>query len=95
MINSIVLQPLRNSEYLQFITDTLNILSKNNPEALNVSLQYNALSNAKDEVEKLFKISQSSLVTTEIEVLDKRRDDAINGINLLVQVLQTPHADQF
>jgi tRNA nucleotidyltransferase/poly(A) polymerase len=85
MINSIVLQPLRNSEYLQFITDTLNILSKNNPEALNISAQYNALSDAKDEVEKLFKISQSSLVTTEIEVLDKRRDDAIIGINLLVQ----------
>lgn len=85
MINSIVLQPLRNSEYLQFITDTLNILSKNNPETLNISAQYNALSDAKDEVEKLFKISQSSLVTTEIEVLDKRRDDAIIGINLLVQ----------
>jgi tRNA nucleotidyltransferase/poly(A) polymerase len=85
MINNLTLQPLRNSEYLQFITDTLNILSKNSPEALNISAQYNALSNAKDEVEKLFKISQSSLVTTEIEVLDKRRDDAINGINLLVQ----------
>ncbi|MNI49814.1 hypothetical protein D3C87_867850 [compost metagenome] len=87
MINSIVLQPLRNAEYIQFLTDTLNIVSKNNPVALNVSTQYDALLVAKDNAEKLFKISQASLVTEEIEALDKRRDDAINGINLHIQSL--------
>jgi hypothetical protein len=85
MINSIVLQPLRNGEYIQFLTDTLNVVSKNNPEVLNVSAQYNALRTATDDIEKLFKISQASLVTAEIEALDKRRDDAINGISLQVQ----------
>lgn len=87
MINSIVLQPLRNSEYIQFLTDILNIVSKNNPKTLNVSAQYDLLLTATDNVEKLFKISQASLVTAEIEALDKRRDDAINGISLQVQSL--------
>jgi hypothetical protein len=87
MINSIVLQPLRNGEYIQFLTDTLNIVSKNNPEALNVTAQYNALVTATTEVEKLFKISQGSLVTEEIEALDARRDNAINGITLQVQAM--------
>ncbi|MGN7989266.1 DUF6261 family protein [Pedobacter sp. 22226] len=87
MINSIVLQTLRNGEYIQFITDALNVVSKNNPKKLNVSTQYDALLAAKDDIEKLFKISQGSLITEEIENLDKRRDDAINGINLHVQSL--------
>lgn len=87
MINSIVLQSLRNGEYIQFLTDTLNIVSKSNPQALNVSAQYEALRTATENVEKLFKISQTSLVTAEIEALDKRRDDAINGISLQVQSL--------
>jgi hypothetical protein len=87
MINSLILQTLRNAEYIQFITDTLNIVLKNNPVALNVSAQYDALLAAKDNVEKLFKISQASLVTEELEALDKRRDDAINGISLQVQSL--------
>ena len=87
MINTLLLQPLRNGEYIQFLTDTLDIVSKNNPKKLNVNAQYDALLEAKDNVEKLFKISQGSLVTEEIENLDKRRDDAINGINLHVQSL--------
>ncbi|WP_316847695.1 DUF6261 family protein [Pedobacter psychrodurus] len=87
MINNLALQTLRNGEYIQFITDTLNIVSKNNPEKLNVSTQYEALRLAKDNVEKLFKISQASLVTEELEAMDKRRDDAITGISLQVQSL--------
>jgi len=87
MIKSIVLQPLRNGEYIQFLTDVLNIVAKNDPDTLNVSPQYSALRTTTDSVEKLFKISQSSLVTEEIEALDKRRDDAINGISLQVQSL--------
>ena len=33
MINNISLQPLRNGAYIQFLTDTLHIVSKNNPKA--------------------------------------------------------------
>ena len=85
MINSIILQPLRNGEYIQFLTDTLDIVSKSNPEALNVNPQFLALRTATDDIEKLFKINQGSLVTEEIETLDRRRDQAINGLNLQVQ----------
>jgi len=87
MINNISLQPLRNGEYIQFLTDTLHIVSKNDPAALNVNAQYDALRSATDEIEKLFKINHSSLVTVEIENLDRRRDDAITGISLHVQSL--------
>jgi len=85
MINSIVLQPLRNGEYIQFLTDTLNTVLKNDPDDLNVRAQYDLLRTATDDIEKLFKISQASLVTKEIEAIDARRDQAINGITFLVQ----------
>ncbi|WP_343530993.1 DUF6261 family protein [Pedobacter sp.] len=87
MINNIALQPLRNSEYIQFLTDTLSIVLGNNPETLMVKTQYDALRNKTDEIEKLFKINQGSLVTKEIEVLDTRRDKAINGATLVIQGL--------
>lgn len=34
MINNIALQPLRKSEFIQFLTDTLSIVLSNNPETL-------------------------------------------------------------
>lgn len=80
MINSITLQPLRNGEFLQFLTDVLVIVNKKDPAALKVVALNDALKAKTDEAEKLFKISQSSLITQEIEQLDQRRDDAINGI---------------
>jgi len=83
MINNISLQPLRNGAYIQFLTDTLHIVSKNNAEALNVSAKLSAT----DEIEKLFKINHSSLVTAKIENLERRRDDATTRISLHVQSL--------
>jgi len=85
MINNISLQPLRNGEYIQFLTDTLNIVLKSNPEALNISAQYDALRTAIDSMATIFKINQGSVVTKEIEAMDERRDNAINGLSLLVQ----------
>lgn len=85
MINNITLLLLRNSEYIQFLTDTLDIVSKNNPDALKVSAQYDALLEVKDEIEKLFQKSQGSTVTDEIEILDQRRDNAINGIGFQIK----------
>lgn len=80
MITNLTLLLLRNSEYIQFLTDTLDIVLKNNPEALKVNAQYHALFQVKDKIEKLFQNPQGSVVTDEIETLDRRRDNAINGI---------------
>lgn len=93
MINQISLQPLRNSEYIQFQTDTLNIVSNNDPEALGVKALFDNLKNVIDSIEKQFKVSQASLITKEIEVLDARRDKAINGITLIIQGY-TYHAEE-
>lgn len=81
MIQSIVLQPLRNGEFIQFIFDFLNIVEKNDPDTLKVRNQYDSLKAMADELEGLFKLSQSSLITGEIEALDLRRDRAIIGIS--------------
>ena len=40
MINNISLQPLRNGACIQFLTDTLRIVSKNNPKAYLKRLLY-------------------------------------------------------
>jgi len=87
MINSIKLQTLRNSEYIQFFTDVLKVVSNNNPEALEVKALYDALHSKANEIESLFKVSQGSMVTKEIENLDARRDKAINGVTLIIQAL--------
>ena len=83
MIQSIVLQPLRNGEFIQFLFDFLNIVQKNDPDALKVRAQFEALKTSADETEKLFKISQASLITAEIEAMDNRRDRAITGISMV------------
>lgn len=84
MINSINLISLRNGEYIQFLTDVLNIVQTQNPATLSVKPQYDTLLATKASLENSFKTSQGSLVTEEITALDNRRDRAINGINSLV-----------
>ncbi len=81
MIKSIVLQPLRNGEFIQFLTDFLVIVDKNNPDNLQVRPAFEALKSLTDDMENLFKISQASIITRDIEGLDERRDRAVNGIS--------------
>lgn len=80
MITGITLQNLRNSEFLQFIKDVLGIVSLNNPATLLVTDEYNALVTSADAVSGLFKNELSNPITAEIELLDERRDAAINGL---------------
>jgi len=87
MINYVKLQPLRNGEYIQFLTDTLHIVLNNDPEALMVKQQYDLLRRELDTIEKIFKTKQASAITQEIEALDVRRDKAINGANLQIHSL--------
>ncbi|RWU04017.1 DUF6261 family protein [Pedobacter chitinilyticus] len=87
MINNIKLQPLKNGEYIQFITDTLHIVLNNNPDALMVKAQYDSLQSKLNSMEQIFKIRQSSPVTKEIETLDARRFKAIHGVRLQIHSL--------
>ena len=84
MINSIKLPFLRNGEYVQFIADVLEIVKHNGPQELNVQKQYNKLLVISQEIEELFKIPTGSIISPELQELDDRRDDAINGITALI-----------
>lgn len=87
MINSIRLHSLRVSEFIQLQRDTLAIVLNGDPDALMVRAQYAALLSKTDEIEDLFKLSQGSVITGEIQALDERRDRAINGVTLQIQAL--------
>lgn len=84
IIDSIKLQLLRNGEHLQFNTDVANIVTINNPTALQVVQPLATFMAINTVIENLFKISQGNPITEELQALDLRRDNAINGILLIV-----------
>jgi hypothetical protein len=85
MINGIKLKDLRNAEYLQFMKDTLSLTEANNPSALEIQPHYDALLEQVADLETLFRLSQASEFTEEIQALDQRRDRAISGIRQTVE----------
>lgn len=80
MIQSIDLTKLRNGEYVQFISDILKIVTLNDPTLLQVNEKFDIMSTIKNELEALYKKSAENPITSEIEYLDKRRDNAVSGI---------------
>lgn len=84
MITSIDLAKLRNSEFLQFMTDCLSIVNLNNATTLQVKQQYSSLQAITKTIETLFKIDPSNSLSDELQALDARRDAAINGIAELI-----------
>jgi hypothetical protein len=85
MIAILPLPKLRNSEFIQFIKDVLGIVSLNDPQALLVLSQFDALKTEKDVLESLFNKEQASALTDELIALDDQRDNLLNGIIALVQ----------
>jgi Family of unknown function (DUF6261) len=84
MIQSIDLKALRNAEYLQFMGQFAGLVNSSGPAALDVVAQYDSLRLKLTDMEALFKKQLASNITEEIEALDLRRDNAINGITSLV-----------
>lgn len=84
MITSIDLIKLRNGEFLQFMTDYLNIVNLNNPTTLQVKQQYSNLQVINKAMEALFIKNSSNPVTEELQLLDARRDAAINSIIAII-----------
>src|SRR6478736_6883157 len=84
MINAINLSRLRNAEFIQFSKDFTSLINGNDPEDLSVKPQYDAMVLKISELEHLFKNETSSPITAEMEALDLRRDQAINGIIALI-----------
>jgi hypothetical protein len=84
MITGIELARLRNSEYIQFIKDTLSITLANNPVTLNVKPQFDNLQLGLTSLEALFVTEQGSAITEQVTAQDYRRDNAITGISALI-----------
>lgn len=84
MITSIDLSKLRNSEFLQFMTDYLGVVNLNNTTTLQVKQQHTNLQAIVKTIEALFKVDTSNALSDELQALDTRRDAAINGIAALI-----------
>jgi hypothetical protein len=81
MIDSIDISKLRNSEFIQFLSDVLDITNVNNPIALNIKDQFDNLSLSRDTLSALFVTEKGSTITDVVAALDTRRDRAIVGIS--------------
>jgi Family of unknown function (DUF6261) len=84
MIDSIDLKGLRNAEYIQFMDNFRDLVIKNDPNILGVTKQQMVFVDAIKSIESLFKLQLGNKITEEIQALDLRRDNAINGITLVV-----------
>lgn len=92
-IKAIDLSKLRNSEFIQFIRQTTQLLADNDPVVLKVETQYNTLASQLLSLEDLHKKSLSSTLTATIETLDKERDNALTSIGMIVDgYLNAPDA---
>lgn len=70
----------RNSEFLQYMKDVLELVNANDVDALQLTTQRDALATLTDQMDNLFQQEQSSGITQELIDLDTRRDKAFMGI---------------
>src|SRR6478609_2010914 len=91
MIEAIKLHNLRNPEFIQFTKNAISLVSANNPTILSVKPQYDFMSLKIVEMESLFKNELSNPMTAEMEALDFRRDNSINGIIGVINAYSDHH----
>jgi hypothetical protein len=84
MIKSIELPRLRNGEYSQLMQDVLNVTRDNDPALMKVQVPFTALETIAGEIESLFKVPTSSVITGELEKLDLLRDNTLKGITGII-----------
>ncbi|MGQ1888869.1 DUF6261 family protein [Thermophagus sp. OGC60D27] len=80
MFIAALIHNFRNSEFVQFIKNILNIVGSHDPELLNVKNVYDDLSALSSQISELYKPETGSDITQEIQELDERRDRAFTGI---------------
>ncbi len=80
MLQSIELQKLRNSEYIQFTNQFLTIVNTHNPTTLQVKPGYDDLLAKITNIESIFKSKQGSKITDTLKEKDILRDNCITGI---------------
>ena len=80
-VTSIDLTKLRNAEFIQFVTNTLQIVTNNNPTLLKVADEATALQAELTKISNQFKTDKGSNLTPLIEELDATRDGYLVGIS--------------
>src|SRR5659263_685851 len=85
MINGIDLRMLRNSEFIQFISDFSELVDSNDPSILGVAAQQAAFKVKIEEVNPLFGERKVSKHTSQLRLLDQRRNKAIDGIRYAIK----------
>lgn len=80
MAQSIDFIALRNAEYLQFLSSTIDVVEDNDPAVLNVLPQLTSLKSAYNISTDLFKLPQDSPLSKELLSIDARRNNGILGI---------------
>lgn len=90
MISTSNLRRYRNSEFVAFMNDVIQLVDTANIAALANPLS--VLQTAYDELETSFKVSQGSTITASVQELDARRDAAIKGVRAVAKAY-TNHFD--
>ncbi|OED35689.1 hypothetical protein AB832_06225 [Flavobacteriaceae bacterium (ex Bugula neritina AB1)] len=83
-MNTPYLNRYRNGEYLQYMKDILELLAKQDIDALSLTNQKNALEAIINTIDTSFQQAQGSAITQEIIALDERRDRAIIGFRSVI-----------
>lgn len=93
MFTSINLPALRNQEFLQFTDNVETVLTLNNPVNLKILKSFSAFKTLAGELKALFNVSRKSPLTETLTELDFARDEAIIGIQLVIEGY-THHYDE-
>jgi hypothetical protein len=80
MLETAFSQKYRNSEFIKYMDNVTQLINRRNATGLPIKPQTEALQSLTTEMGTLFKQEQGTLITKEIEALDKRRDDAFTGL---------------
>ena len=83
----------RNGEYLQYMTDFLELLNKQDVTALQLAEPKAALDPVVAKIDAAFKQSQGSGLTQDVIALDERRDKALVGLRAVTESY-TYHYDE-
>jgi len=85
MFETIKLTHLRNSEFIQFIKNLLEIVKANDPKVLKVKTQCDDLTAILTVLNAMFKTDLGSVITLELQEIDTRRDTALVGIEMQIK----------
>ncbi len=86
-MNDPMLARYRNSEFLQYMKDVLELVNANDVDVLQVTAQRDALATLITKMDDLFQQEQGSGITQELIDLDDRRDKAFMGIKATLDAL--------